>query len=956
MLSENIILQSAGSLSVAVLALLMVILQALFFFRKPEFTWYAWSSAISFSALIYSLGIFLEYNTPEGPLNRFSGLLEYTAIIFLVHSLYGFTFSYLGIESKRYHPVAGVCHGLILILLWFTNYIVAESFTSRNFIGLEFPYIEPALGPLGPVFVLYAAIAGVNAMIIWIKHKRTDPKHRITYLAGMGFWYLLGIHDALASLGVPTFQYVMEYGFMGFAMVVLWVVFNNYLEIAAVEKYRVMTEFANDCILVIQDGKMVSGNPACCDLIGWSLTDSGPRDFLDVMASEDRKTVLEHYNTLLEGGSVPNPDTVRIRRTDGEQRFVEITTSVIRYRNRPAVLAVMRDMEEALREIENKYRTLVDRMNDGLAVFDSTDLNTFVNDKVCRMLGYSRDEFSGHPAGDFLDEANQRILEEHIARRRKGECDPYELEWTHKNGQKVFTLVSPTLILDADGRYAGAFAVITDITERRKRTYDLEERVKELNCLYGISKVVEQQDISLEETLQGTVNLIPASWRYPEITCARVILEDQVFVTDKFNESVWKQGGDIIVNGERAGALEVFYLEERPEIYEGPFLKEERYLIDAIAERLGKIIQQKRTEEALQKSEVQKKAILDASIDVIRLVDKEMRIIWINKTTTTELKTAPEQLVGSFCYEAVAGRDTPCPGCPTKKALKSGKAEHALIHQKELKGIKEETYWDDYAVPIKNESGDIVNIIQISRNITENKQAEEALRRSNEEVLKEHNQRKMLSKRLIDLLEKDRRQIAMELHDHIGQTLTSIKMNLEMIHGKLKPGRTELGDQITVVQERTIQAIKDVKNVSHGLRPAMIDALGVVSSLRELFNETQQQTDMEIHFFSRGIPERFEEEKELAIYRIAQEALNNIIRHARAKNVFMNLVKKDENLSLSVEDDGVGFDQDKLIEPSKKKGPLGLIIMRERAVQLDGEFTIESQIGKGTHLLVEIPL
>ncbi len=142
------------------------------------------------------------------------------------------------------------------------------------------------------------------------------------------------------------------------------------------------------------------------------------------------------------------------------------------------------------------------------------------------------------------------------------------------------------------------------------------------------------------------------------------------------------------------------------------------------------ITSRKQAEEALRESEAQKKAILDASIDVIRLVDKDMKIIWSNKTTATELKVAPEQLVGKFCYEAVAGRDTPCSGCPTKKALKSGKIEHTLMHQKELKGIKEETYWDDYAVPVKNESDDIVNIIQISRNITNSKLAEEALRES----------------------------------------------------------------------------------------------------------------------------------------------------------------------------------------------------------------------------------
>jgi len=238
----------------------------------------------------------------------------------------------------------------------------------------------------------------------------------------------------------------------------------------------------------------------------------------------------------------------------------------------------------------------------------------------------------------------------------------------------------------------------------------------------------------------------------------------------------------------------------------------------------------------------------------------------------------------------------------------------------------------------------------------ERKKAEEALRHSNEQLLKEHDQRKMLSKSLIELLEKDRHEIAMELHDHIGQTLTSIKMNLEMIRTQLKPTDTELGLQIRAAEEKAVQVLKDIRSISHGLKPNVLDALGLVSSLRELFNEIQGNTDMEIQFFSRNIPKQFEPEKQLAIYRIAQEALTNILKHAQAKKVFVNLVKKEKVLSLSVEDDGVGFSPDKAMTISKRKGPLGLLVMRERAAQLDGEFTIESQIGKGTHLLVEIPL
>jgi PAS domain S-box-containing protein len=349
MLSEHIMLPSVGSLSVAVVALLMLIVQALFFLRKPQCTWYAWSAAVSFAAVVYAVGIFIEYNTPPGPLNRFSGLLEWTAVICLIHCLYGFTFSYLGIKTKRYHPVAGACHGLMLILLWFTPYLVADSFAARIFILLDAPYTEPALGPLGLLFVLYAVAASVTAMAIWIRHDKTDPKHRITYLAGIGGWILLGIHDGLAALGVPALLYVMEYGFLGFAVAVLWVVFSRYVELDTEERYRVITEFANDCILVIQEGDIVFGNPACRQMIGRPVTDATPGAFLDLIAPEDRDTVLERYTSLLAGGPVPDLHTVAIQRADGQQRYVEIASSLIRYKGRTAVLAVVRDVTERKR-------------------------------------------------------------------------------------------------------------------------------------------------------------------------------------------------------------------------------------------------------------------------------------------------------------------------------------------------------------------------------------------------------------------------------------------------------------------------------------------------------------------------------------------------------------------------------------------------------------------------------
>ncbi len=129
-----------------------------------------------------------------------------------------------------------------------------------------------------------------------------------------------------------------------------------------------------------------------------------------------------------------------------------------------------------------------------------------------------------------------------------------------------------------------------------ERTRDLGERIKELNCLYGIAKVVEIPGITLESIIEKTVSLLPQAWQYPEITCARITLENEEYKTDNFLETKWKQTADIIVLKKIAGEITICYLEERSKYDKGPFLKEERILIDVIAERLGRITERKQIE------------------------------------------------------------------------------------------------------------------------------------------------------------------------------------------------------------------------------------------------------------------------------------------------------------------------------------------------------------------------
>jgi len=215
---------------------------------------------------------------------------------------------------------------------------------------------------------------------------------------------------------------------------------------------------------------------------------------------------------------------------------------------------------------------------------------------------------------------------------------------------------------------AGTTAIGNEGTESRLRelTHDLVERIKELNCLYGISRLVEQENTSLDDILQGVVDLIPPAWQYPEVTCARISLRSKEFKTPNFVETEWKQTEPIAVNGRRTGTVEVHYLEARPFAFEGPFLKEERDLIHGIAERLGHIIESRNAEATLQKLYARERKLhrrlqveMQNRIDFTRQLMHELKTPLTSLMATSQLlaeetrNTKLEKLAG-YVWEGAA--------------------------------------------------------------------------------------------------------------------------------------------------------------------------------------------------------------------------------------------------------------------------------------------------------------
>ena len=271
---------------------------------------------------------------------------------------------------------------------------------------------------------------------------------------------------------------------------------------------------------------------------------------------------------------------------------------------------------------------------DAILVIDVEGKVSYLNGAAEEMFGYPRGEMMGENLHEMLVPESYRpaFIEGFRRFRETGEGpaigETLELTALRRDGSEFPVELSLSATRVGDGWHA--VGVIRDISERRegdeaqrKINWALGERVKELNCLYGIGELVEQPGISLDAIFQGAVNLIPPAWQHPDVACARLALGDDAFTSENFRESEWRQSSDVVVHGVKEGVLDVFYLEEMPEFDEGPFLMEERSLIHEISDRLGRVIERREAEEALRRSEEQYRRLWEESGDGLVMVSPE---------------------------------------------------------------------------------------------------------------------------------------------------------------------------------------------------------------------------------------------------------------------------------------------------------------------------------------------
>jgi len=493
----------------------------------------------------------------------------------------------------------------------------------------------------------------------------------------------------------------------------------------------------------------------------------------------------------------------------------------------------------------------------------------------------------------------------------------------------------------------------------RHQAHALGERVKELNCLYGMSNLVEKKDISLEEILQGTIDLIPPSWQYPEITSARIILEGKELGTETFRETTWKQTSDIRAHGERIGTVEVCYLEEKPESDDGPFLKEERNLINTIAHRLRRIIERKRAEEGLRESEEKYRSLVESTGDSIYLVDRNCRYLFVNKKHLSRFTLPIGKVIGRAYSDFHSEEETKGFEEKVKEVFKTGKS---LSY--EYRSQRDGGYFLRTLSPVKEPDGETTAVTVVSKNVTERKRAEEAFRQA------------AALKTLTTVLE-----------NFIGDSLGNL---LFIVHGQL--GLCELSDSINQVRSNISAATQGLNELIQGTQAYQefssltegslgdINSVALSCILEPLLSGKPLQTYQKRRFpINPKVKLRFAYDpkqqgalswEELpsvsgskrAIATALQETLINAVESydpGKGGHVMVSAKKEDHNLILEIADNGRGMskeDRDKSQLPFfkalgvKQSGRLGLgaYVAFESAKYCGVDIQIESTEGLGT--------
>jgi len=694
-------------------------------------------------------------------------------------------------------------------------------------------------------------------------------------------------------------------------------------------------------MIIGEDRKVKLINQKGCEILGYGEDEIIGKDWFDNFLPEHIRDKVKIVEEKLRAGETRDIEYFEnpVLTKDGEERIIAWHNSLLRDEDgRPtAVLCSGEDITERKRaeEAMKKSSIIIDTTTDAVVSTDIVGNITFWNKGAEKIYGYLKEEAVGKPISIIYKKEDQHILESMIADMLKGKDIPgIEVTCINKNQQDVEILLSLTSVRDEDGNIIELVGITKDITERKR----LEEAYHSLvdNSIQGLAIVQDGRMVFLNKAFSSTTG-------YSEEELLAAPPEQlQSLVHPEDRELVWTRHQDRLTGKPVPPRYEFRFIRKDGsvawvEIHASEIEYRGR---PAIQSAYIDVTKRKRMEEALRVSEEKYYALFQQSAQPMLLCDLEtLEMVEFNDSAHNNLGYTREEFekLKISDYEVT---DTP---------------EEIEVHAKNI--INNGS--DIFETKHKTKSGEIKNILvninvinlndklysmAILTDITERKQAEK-------KFLEHRAQLKSLASELSLAEERERHRLATNLHDQISQALVISRIKLQALHASVPSA--DIAGSLDEVCDNLDRIIQNTRTLTFDLSSPILYELGFEAAVSEWLEEQiEKQHGIKTHFKDDGRPKPLQDDIQILLFRNVRELLINIVKHARAKNVKVSICRIRQQISISVEDDGIGFDHSEL---SSSSG-FGIFSIRERLEQLAGHIEIESKPGRGSKITMTAPL